>query len=56
MEVIQMCVGFLHGAYFEGLNAGEEIAKCVEGPACTGREHLNSVVDASPYPFVSITP
>ncbi|KAG1830229.1 hypothetical protein EV424DRAFT_1377865 [Suillus variegatus] len=48
--------GFLHGAYFEGLNAGEEIAKCVEGPACTGREHLNSVVDASPYPFVSITP
>ncbi|KAG1850531.1 hypothetical protein C8R48DRAFT_727486 [Suillus tomentosus] len=48
--------GFLHGAYFEGLNAGKEIAKCVEGPACTGREHLNSVVDASSYPFVSITP
>ncbi|KAG1856040.1 hypothetical protein DFJ58DRAFT_702647 [Suillus subalutaceus] len=48
--------GFLHGAYFEGLYAGEDIAKCVEGSACTGREHLNSVVDASPYPFVSITP
>ncbi|KAG1760260.1 hypothetical protein EDD22DRAFT_902258 [Suillus occidentalis] len=48
--------GFLHGAYYEGLNAGEEIAKCVEGPACTGRKHLNSVIDASPYPFVSITP
>ncbi|KAG2749340.1 amine oxidase [Suillus brevipes Sb2] len=48
--------GFLHGAYFEGLNAGEEIAKCVEDPGCTGRQHLNSVVDASSYPFVSITP
>ncbi|KAG1722008.1 flavin-containing amine oxidoreductase-domain containing protein [Suillus lakei] len=48
--------GFLHGAYFEGLNAGEEIAKCVEGPGCVGRQHLNSVLDASPYPFVSITP
>ncbi|KIK34778.1 hypothetical protein CY34DRAFT_812689 [Suillus luteus UH-Slu-Lm8-n1] len=48
--------GFLHGAYYEGLNAGEEIAKCVEGPVCTGRQHLNSVIDASPYPFVSITP
>ncbi|KAG1760259.1 hypothetical protein EDD22DRAFT_955147 [Suillus occidentalis] len=47
--------GFLHGAYFEGLNAGKEIAKCVEDPGCTGRKHLNSVVDASPYPFVSIT-
>jgi len=48
--------GFLHGAYFEGLDAGEGIAKCVEGPACAGRAHLNSVLDASPYPFVSITP
>ncbi|KAG1722003.1 hypothetical protein EDB19DRAFT_1884550 [Suillus lakei] len=48
--------GFLHGAYFEGLNAGEEIAKCVEDPVCVGRQHLNSVLDASPYPFVSITP
>ncbi|KAG1727406.1 flavin-containing amine oxidoreductase-domain containing protein [Suillus lakei] len=48
--------GFLRGAYFEGLNAGEEIAKCVESPACVGRQHLNSVLDASPYPFVSITP
>ncbi|KAG2148956.1 amine oxidase [Suillus clintonianus] len=47
--------GFLHGAYYEGLNAGEEVAKCVEGPVCAGRQHLNSVVDASPYPFVSIT-
>ncbi|KAG2365983.1 hypothetical protein BDR07DRAFT_1449593 [Suillus spraguei] len=48
--------GFLHGAYFEGLYAGEEIAKCVNSSTCTGRPHLNSVVDASPYPFVSITP
>ncbi|KAG2135556.1 hypothetical protein BD769DRAFT_1664708 [Suillus cothurnatus] len=48
--------GFLHGAYFEGLNAGEEIAKCIKGFACTARTHLDSVLDASPYPFVSITP
>ncbi|KAG1782128.1 hypothetical protein EV702DRAFT_961311 [Suillus placidus] len=48
--------GFLHGAYYEGLSAGEEIAKCVGGPTCAGRKHLDSVVDASPYPFVSITP
>ncbi|KAG1723143.1 flavin-containing amine oxidoreductase-domain containing protein [Suillus lakei] len=48
--------GFLRGAYFEGLNAGEEIAKYVESPACVGRQHLNSMPDASPYPFVSIKP
>ncbi|KAG2155218.1 uncharacterized protein EDB93DRAFT_1239154 [Suillus bovinus] len=48
--------GFLQGAYFEGLNAGEEIAKCVNDTACTGRKHLNSVLDAFPYPFFNITP
>ncbi|KIK37862.1 hypothetical protein CY34DRAFT_809950 [Suillus luteus UH-Slu-Lm8-n1] len=32
--------GFLHGAYFEGLNAGEDIAKCVKDPGCTGRQAI----------------
>ncbi|KAG0694711.1 hypothetical protein DFH29DRAFT_815023 [Suillus ampliporus] len=48
--------GFLHGAYYEGLHAGDEIAKCVEGGGCAGLPHMDTVVDASAYPFVSITP
>ncbi|KAG1727753.1 uncharacterized protein EDB91DRAFT_1253725 [Suillus paluster] len=48
--------GFLHGAYYEGLHAGGEIAKCVEDGGCAGLQHVNTVLDASPYPFVSITP
>ncbi|OAX33957.1 amine oxidase [Rhizopogon vinicolor AM-OR11-026] len=48
--------GFLHGAYYEGLHAGEEIAKCIAGGSCAGLQHLDDVVDASPYPFTSITP
>ncbi|KAG1727755.1 uncharacterized protein EDB91DRAFT_1228660 [Suillus paluster] len=48
--------GFLHGAYYEGLHAGEEIAKCIAGGGCAGMQHEDYVVDAEPYPFVSITP
>ncbi|OAX37625.1 amine oxidase [Rhizopogon vinicolor AM-OR11-026] len=48
--------GFLHGAYYEGLHAGEEIAKCIAGGGCAGLQHLDDVVNASPYPFTSITP
>ncbi|KAG0694709.1 hypothetical protein DFH29DRAFT_1033165 [Suillus ampliporus] len=48
--------GFLHGAYYEGLHAGEEIAKCIADGGCAGMQHEDRVVDAESYPFVSITP
>lgn len=32
--------GFLHGAYFEGLNMGQKIADCVNSASCADLEEL----------------
>ncbi|KAJ8583837.1 amine oxidase [Rhizopogon salebrosus TDB-379] len=48
--------GFLHGAYYEGLYAGEEIAKCIASGGCAGLQHVDNVANASPYPYASIIP
>jgi polyamine oxidase len=49
-------IGFLHGAYYEGLYAGEEIAKCIANGGCAGLQHVDNVANASPYPYASIIP
>jgi polyamine oxidase len=42
--------GFLHGAWFEGQDAGQELARCIKGDNCTSiREHFEEVKNAQPY-------
>ena len=42
--------GFLHGAYFEGRDAGEELSQCIRGGGCAGiRRHYEEVKNARPY-------
>ena len=42
--------GFLHGAYFEGLDIGQIIADCVKlGSSCPDLEHFVQVTNAYPY-------
>lgn len=44
------CQGFLHGAWFEGRDAGQELAACIKGGGCAYvREHFDEVVNARPY-------
>ncbi|KAJ7279026.1 amine oxidase [Mycena rebaudengoi] len=45
----QKYFGFLHGAYFSGLETGEIVAKCVKGGGCAGLHHVNSVKNPHPY-------
>lgn len=43
--------GYLHGAYFEGKNAGELVAACVGGkglPACTEMAHYETLIGSTP--------
>jgi len=43
--------GYLHGAYFEGKNAGELVAACVGGtglPACADMVHYESLTGTTP--------
>jgi polyamine oxidase len=41
--------GFLHGAYFEGLNIGGRIAKCIKGKSCPNMESFLQVTNSIPY-------
>jgi len=41
--------GFLHGAYYEGLEMGRTLAECVNGGGCVGLEHVEWVENARPY-------
>ncbi|KAF7368646.1 Amine oxidase [Mycena venus] len=46
----QKYFGFLHGAYFEGMDAGERVADCVlSGGHCKSLPFVESVLNASPY-------
>ncbi|KAF9456387.1 amine oxidase [Collybia nuda] len=45
----QKYFGFLHGAYFEGLNVGQELVKCIKGKGCVGLKHSKEVKNTSPY-------
>ncbi|KAJ7118949.1 amine oxidase [Mycena epipterygia] len=41
--------GFLHGAYFEGQDAGVRVARCVRGGSCQSLPFMESVPNANPY-------
>ncbi|KAI0261930.1 amine oxidase [Gloeopeniophorella convolvens] len=41
--------GFLHGAYFEGEDAGNAVAACVLGTGCAPRAHIEVVANSAPY-------
>ncbi|KAJ7751891.1 amine oxidase [Mycena maculata] len=46
----QKYFGFLHGAYFEGIDAGERVSQCVHrGGECKSLPFQESVPNASPY-------
>ncbi|KAJ7153993.1 hypothetical protein C8R43DRAFT_1186902 [Mycena crocata] len=46
----QKYFGFLHGAYFEGMDAGEHVAKCAGSSGrCESLPFFESVPNASPY-------
>jgi polyamine oxidase len=36
-------VGFLHGAYYEGLDMANNIAGCIKTQSCTGLPHVDEV-------------
>ena len=42
-------LGFLHGAYFEGLDVGGQVAECIKGGGCAGIAHVDEVQNAKPY-------
>jgi polyamine oxidase len=42
-------LGFLHGAYFEGLAIAKLIAGCVKGGSCVDMEHFPQITNAQPY-------
>ncbi|PAV17079.1 amine oxidase [Pyrrhoderma noxium] len=35
--------GFLHGAYFEGQDAGSALAECVQNGGCAGLPHAEDI-------------
>ena len=42
--------GFLHGAYFEGRDAGQELSRCIKGGGCVNiRRHYDEVKNVRPY-------
>ncbi|KAF8870638.1 hypothetical protein CPB84DRAFT_1906463 [Gymnopilus junonius] len=41
--------GFLHGAYFEGLDMATTIANCIATSNCTDLERFTQITNASPY-------
>ncbi|KAF9791877.1 amine oxidase, partial [Thelephora terrestris] len=46
----QKYFGFLHGAWFEGRDAGQELTQCIKGGGCASiREHFEVVKNALPY-------
>ncbi|KAH7921135.1 amine oxidase [Leucogyrophana mollusca] len=42
--------GFLHGAYFEGLDVAQQMAGCIQGSGCATLQHVQNVMNAQPYP------
>lgn len=46
----------MHGAFFEGQNAGEELAECIQGGKCNHdrQQHFKEVKNARPYPAVNV--
>lgn len=45
-----MAQGFLHGAWYEGRDAGQELAGCIKGDGCVNvRKHSEEVKNARPY-------
>ncbi|KAJ7707536.1 amine oxidase [Mycena rosella] len=45
----QRYFGFLHGAYFEGIDAGEKVASCVLGKSCKSLPFVELISNANPY-------
>ncbi|KAJ7126814.1 amine oxidase [Mycena epipterygia] len=45
----QKYFGFLHGAYFEGQNTGEQVARCVSGATCESLPFTEFIPNANPY-------
>ncbi|KAI0752122.1 amine oxidase [Fomes fomentarius] len=45
----QKYFGFLHGAYFEGMDVAGEMAKCIKRGGCAGISHAPEVINALPY-------
>ncbi|OSD03731.1 amine oxidase [Trametes coccinea BRFM310] len=45
----QKYFGFLHGAYFEGLDVGTSLAKCIQGGGCAGMKHVTEIKNPRPY-------
>ncbi|TFY63914.1 hypothetical protein EVJ58_g2955 [Rhodofomes roseus] len=45
----QKYFGFLHGAYFEGLNVGTQLADCINAGGCAGSTHIAEITNALPY-------
>lgn len=41
--------GFLHGAYFEGLDVAKSIIKCIKHQGCVELEHFDNTKNAIPY-------
>ncbi|KAG6901946.1 hypothetical protein C0995_006468 [Termitomyces sp. Mi166 len=41
--------GFLHGAYFEGLDIAKSIIQCLEHKGCARLEHFDTAKNAIPY-------
>ena len=41
--------GFLHGAYYEGEDAGASVAQCLEGRGCTVRPHIQDIYNVASY-------
>ncbi|KDQ59970.1 hypothetical protein JAAARDRAFT_56889 [Jaapia argillacea MUCL 33604] len=41
--------GFLHGAYFEGLDVATRVADCINGGGCISLQHFNEVKNARSY-------
>ncbi|GBE87489.1 hypothetical protein BKA93DRAFT_895621 [Sparassis latifolia] len=45
----QKYFGFLHGAYFEGLDVATTLAECINGGGCAGLRHVPEITNAYPY-------
>jgi polyamine oxidase len=46
---IRLCPGFLHGAYYEGIDVAEAMLRCINAGGCVGLEHVKEVTNARPY-------
>ncbi|KIM77435.1 hypothetical protein PILCRDRAFT_76792 [Piloderma croceum F 1598] len=41
--------GFLHGAYYEGVDVAKAMVKCIQAGGCVGLAHVNEVTNGRPY-------